>query len=97
MGLVNPTPVVKHIPLHVCTEGSSSSTWEDAKSFDKTIYRRLSMQDDLKTIEAPDRIRTEFDKFLEEASKKTANEPYNQEFEQLNEYLGNIGVTDGIC
>lgn len=96
MGLVTET-IVKHIPSHVCTDGSSSSNWEDTISFDKSIYRILSMQDDMKTLQYPIKIRTEFDRFLEEATKKTNSLGYNTSFDTLDEYLGTIGVINVIC
>lgn len=96
MGLIT-TPTTLHTPKHVCTDGSSSSSWEDILSFDKSIYRVFSMQDDMKTLHIPPRIKTEFDRFLDESIKKTNNVGYNTAFDSLNEYLGTIGVANGIC
>jgi len=93
--------VVTTIPVHsvtrICTEGSSSSTYEDDNSFDKTIYNVLSMQSDMKVLEYPDRIRNEFDQFIEAGSNKTDSLVYNTAFDSLDEYLGTIGITNEMC
>ncbi len=89
--------VTTHIPAHVCTDGSSSSDYDATKSFDKSIYRLLNMRDDMKVIEYPDRIRTEFDSFIEQCTLKDAGLSYNTAFDSLDEYLGTIGVTNDIC
>jgi len=97
MGLI----VVSSIPVHtatvVCTEGSSSSGYEDAKSFDKTIYRILNMESDMTTLKAPTTINSEWERFLDTAIKKTALQPYDTNFDTMDTYLGTIGVTNGIC
>lgn len=85
--------VATHIPLQrVCTDGSSSSSFEDIGSFDKTIYRLLSMQDDMKTLQIPVRIKNEFELFLQYAEAKTlgAIDPW---FDSLDAFLGQIGIT----
>ena len=97
MGLVTPTIVVKHSATRVCTDGSSSSDYTSGNSFDKSIYRLLSMQDDMKTLMYPDRVKSEFDSFIEQATLKDAGLVYNTAFDSLDEYLGTIGVTNGIC
>lgn len=92
------TSIPGYVPVYrVCTDGSSSSRDEEVESFDKTLYRLLSMQDDMKTVIKPSRARNEFELFLLEASNKTDNLEYNSAFDSLDEYLGNIGVTHGVC
>jgi membrane protease subunit (stomatin/prohibitin family) len=97
MGLVQVPAYNLHTQLRVATEGSSSSNAEDTISFDKSIYRVLSMQDDMKTLQVPTRIRSEFDRFLDDAINKTNGTAYNVAFDSINSYLGTIGVTNGIC
>lgn len=71
MGLIVTTTHI-HVPSsRVLTDGSSSSTVEDTGSFDKTIYRLFSMQDDMKTLVYPDRVKNEFDLYLQYAEAKT--------------------------
>lgn len=81
----------------VCTDGSSSSDITDSKSFDKTLYRVLSMQDDMKTLQEPMRARNEFDLFIQYAEAKTDGAGYDSRFDQLDAYLGTIGVINEIC
>jgi hypothetical protein len=87
----------RHTQLRVATDGSSSSNSEDSISFDKSIYRILSMQDDMKVLQVPTRIRSEFDRFLYDAINKTNRVAYNSSFDSLDEYIGTIGVTNGVC
>ena len=96
MGIVDAT-ITTRSSVRVCTSGGTSSKYESRKSFDKTIYRVLSMQSDMKTIVYPDRVMNEFDSFIEQAALKTAGLEYNTAFDSLDEYLGTIGVTNGIC
>jgi hypothetical protein len=96
--VVTPAPVYRiHTQLRIATDGSSSSNAEDSISFDKSIYRVFSMQDDMKTLQVPTRIRSEFDRFLDDAIKKTNGTAYNVAFDSVDSYLGTIGVTNGIC
>lgn len=81
----------------VCTDGSSSSMPEDDGSFDKSIYRVFSMQDDMKTLAYNGRPRNEFEQFLEDAENKTAGLGYNTTFDSLDIYLGSIGVVNEVC
>jgi hypothetical protein len=97
MGLIQEPVYSIHTQLRVATDGSSSSNAEDSLSFDKSIYRILSMQDDMKTLQPPIRIRSEFDRFLDDAIKKTNGIVYNTAFDAMDSYLGTIGVTNGIC
>jgi hypothetical protein len=97
MGLVQVPAYNLHTQLRVETDGSSSSNAEDSISFDKSIYRVFSMQDDMKTLQVPTRIRSEFDRFLDDAIKKTNGTAYNVAFDSVDSYLGTIGVTNGIC
>jgi hypothetical protein len=97
MGLMQSPVYSRHTQLRVATDGSSSSNAEDSISFDKSIYRILSMQDDMKTLQAPIRVRSEFDRFLDDAIKKTNGIAYNVAFDSMDSYLGTIGVTNGIC
>ncbi len=86
-----------HIPNKVCTEGSSSSNYEKDLSIDSSIYDILSMQSDMKTVQLSDRVRNEWDLFLYTGSKKHNDEVYTLAFNILDEYLGSLGVTNGIC
>ena len=107
MGLVVDSPIVQNnsviiTPIteysnvgRVCTDNSSSSTFEDTGSFDKTIYRVFSMQDDMKTLVYPERVKNEFDLYIQYAQNKSSmNDEY---FNSLDEHLGSIGVSNGIC
>ena len=95
MGLITETIPV-HVPAsRVCTDGSSSSGYEETGSFDRTIYRVLSMQDDMKTLVEPIRARNEFDLFIQYAEAKTDGTLSDTNFDSLDEFLGNIGVTNG--
>lgn len=97
MGLVTQT-YTQHVPSQrVCTDGSSSSNYEETGSFDRSIYRIFSMQDDMKTLPAFVRARNEFDLFLQYAEAKTAGGPANANFDSLDLFLGSIGVTINIC
>lgn len=97
MGLITET-ITTHVPVgRVCTDGSSSSTFEDVGSFDRTIYRVFSMQDDMKILNEPVRTRNEFDLFVTYAVGKTNGTLSDTNFDSLNDYLGTIGVTNGIC
>ena len=80
----------------VCTDGSSSSGVTDLRSFDRTLYRVFSMQDDMKVLTYPARVRSEFDLFLQYAEAKTAGE-VDSNFNMLDEYLGSLGVTEEYC
>ena len=95
MGLVV-TTYTQHVPSQrVCTDGSSSSNYEETGSFDRSIYRIFSMQDDMKTLVYPDRVRSEFDLFLQYAQAKTLG-AVDVSFNSLDTYLGSIGVNDAI-
>jgi len=97
MGLVVTTHT-QHVPgQRVCTDGSSSSNYEETGSFDRSIYRIFSMQDDMKTLPAFVRARNEFDLFIQYAEAKTAGGPANTSFDSLDLFLGSIGVTINIC
>lgn len=92
MGLVVITHP-QHVPSQrVCTDGSSSSNYEKTGSADATIYRILSMQDDMKTLQMPVRVKNEFELFLQYAEAKTlgAIDPW---FDSLDAFLGQIGIT----
>jgi len=96
MGLITETNTV-HVPAsRVCTDGSSSSNYEETGSFDMSIYRRFSMQDDMKTLEYPDKVKNEFELYLQYAEAKTLG-AVDAEFDSLDEYLGSVGVTTEMC
>lgn len=97
MGLVVNAPIAPVTFTRVCTDGSSSSTGKDTGSFDKSLYRMFSMQDDMKTLNTPARTRSEFDLYLEYAIKKTNSDPYDSSFDNLDSYLGSLGLTNEIC
>lgn len=90
------TSYVQHQPAKVCTDGSSSSPYEETLSFDKSIYRVFSMQDDMKTLVYPVRVKSEFDLFLQYAEAKTLGQ-VDANFDILDAYLGTIGVTTEYC
>lgn len=81
----------------VQTEGSSSSGYENAKAIDSSIYRILSMQSDMKTLTTPIVIKSEFDRFLQEAIALTNGEPVAVGFDFINKYLGSLGVSTYNC
>lgn len=96
MGLVVDTITV-HVPAgRVCTDSSSSSNYEKTGSVDSSIYRILSKQSNMKTLEYPTRIRSEFDIFLQYAEAKTLGE-VNEDFDSLDEYLGSVGISTDTC
>lgn len=97
VGLPTTIMYTPHTQNMVCTEGISSSGYGDVHSFDKTVYRMLSMQSDMQTIQLPTVLKDEWDRFLDTATKKTAGTAYDANFEYMNEYLGSLGVTDGVC
>ena len=87
---------VLHVQTKVCTDGSSSSPWEELGSFDKSIYNLFSKQDDMKSIQYPSRVKSEFDLYMQYAQAKTIGS-IDVSFNSFDEYLGSIGVTNGIC
>lgn len=96
MGLIVETPVI-HVPAgRVCTDGGSSSNYEETGSFDMSIYRVFSMQDDMKTLVYPRKVKNEFDLFLQYAEAKTLG-AVNASYDALDEYLGTIGITNTMC
>ena len=83
-----------HLQSEVPTDGSTSSTFsEDINSIDGTIYRALSSQNDMKTIQYPSRIKNEFDLFWQYAEAHY-NGTVNTGFDKLNNYLGTLGVSN---
>lgn len=96
MGIVVDTPIHVHVPTMVCTDGSSSSPYEEAKSFDKTIYRVFSQRHEMETITLPMIVRSEFDQFFMSCHNKT-NGSVDPLFDVLDAYLGSLGVTNEIC
>jgi len=97
MGLIVASNIAVHVATEVCTEGSCSSGYENVKSFDKTIYRILSMESDMKTLKVPTTLNSEWERFLDTAIKKASSQPYDINFDNMDTYLGTIGVTNGIC
>jgi len=93
--LVNSTTSL-HNQDTVCSDGSTSSEALNVGLFDKTIYRRLSSQEDMKVVELPERIRNEFDLFLQDATDY-ANGSTVEGFTALNDYLGSLGLTKDVC
>ena len=93
------TAVYPHVTIQkrVCTDSTSSSGNQDSSSFDRTLYRVFSMQDDMKTLQYPSRVRNEFELFIEYATKKTNGEMYDSRFDQLDAYLGSLGVSNVVC
>jgi hypothetical protein len=96
MGLIVETNTV-HVPAsRVCTESSSSSNYEETGSFDMSIYRRFSMQDDMKTLPAVTRAKNEFELFVQYAEAKALG-AVSTSFDSLDTYLGTVGVTNEMC
>lgn len=97
MGLVTKV-YTQHVPSQrVCTDGSSSSNYEETGSFDKSLYRIFSMQDDMKTLPALGRVRNEFDLYIQYAEAKTAGGPADAYFDSLDLFLGSVGLTINMC
>ena len=76
---------------YVMSDNSSSETFTDVNSFDPSIYRRLSMQEDMKTY-AIERVSNEFDLFLQYGNEMTDGAVMSPEFLAFNNYLGSLGV-----
>lgn len=77
---------------YTLTRNSSSDLYSDMNAFDDSIYRILSMQDDMKTIAIQGKVSSEFELFLQYGERLTAGETMSQEFVAFNTYLGSLGV-----
>lgn len=77
---------------YIFTDNSSSDLYTSEDVFDRTIYRKLSMQDNMKTVDVPVRVTNEFDVFLNECEKLTNNETVSDNFIAFNNYLGSLGI-----
>lgn len=87
-----------HQQEYVCSDGSSSNLFDTSKSIDGTIYNMLSRQDEMKTLQYPNRVKSEFDLYIEYAELKTSNGIIPDWFNDFDIYLGSIGVERGnIC
>lgn len=51
----------------------------------------------MKTLVYPDRVKSEFDLYIKYAEEKTNGVVHNNGFDLFDNYLGSIGVSDGIC
>lgn len=89
MGLIE-KPVPVHTQGVVFTDSSSSNTYSEGVTIDKTLHRILSMQEEMKTYSLPPRIRNEFELFIQTACDKTDGKPYDLAFERINNYLGSL-------
>lgn len=92
--------IVKTIPVlgqpYVVTDGSSSDTGERLNRFDNSVYRIMSSTSDMKTLEYPELIKSEFDKFLEQAERKQLTGESTPEFDAFDEYLGRFTENAGV-
>lgn len=89
---VAPTSLPIVTPPYVLTANSSSDVYSDINAFDDSIYRILSMQDDMKTVSIQGQVSNEFELFLKYAEDLTAGLPVGANFVAFNNYLGTIGV-----
>lgn len=107
MGLITETipnsnvSITETIPINVtnviCTDGSSSNLFDIDGVIDGTIYRVLCMQDDMKFLDYPDRIRNEFDLYIKYAEEAKSGK-IDSRFLAFDTYLGSIGVGNAnIC
>jgi hypothetical protein len=93
MGLITKTiPILQ--PTKVVADGSSSELGESSKRFDPSIYRIMSSTESMKTLEYPESIRSEFDRFLELAELKVQGTT-TLEFDALDEYLSTFVDNSG--
>lgn len=90
------TDYATHSQDEVCTDGSTSSEVIAIGSFDKTIYRKLSSQEEMKVVELPERIKNEWDLFLINATEY-ANGSTVEGFTAINDYLGSLGLDKTVC
>lgn len=74
------------------TGNTSSDLFTLEDTFDTSIYRILSMQDDMKTIAIQGVVSSEFELYLKYAEDLTAGNPVSVGFIALNNYLGSLGV-----
>lgn len=90
------TLITKTIPLHnagyVTVDGSGSINYLRTGSYDLTVYRVFSAITPENLLENPAIIRTELDLFIKYAEMLTLNEEVPPGFEELNLYLGSLGV-----
>lgn len=77
---------------YVFTNNTSSDIFSDITAFDTSIYRILSMQDDMKTVYISGMVSNEFELFLQYAEDLTVGNPTNEGFISINTYLGSLGV-----
>lgn len=76
----------------VFSNNTSSDVFSDVNSFDTSIYRILSMQDDMKTYTIKGLISDEFELFMQYAEDMTKGLSVTDGFIAMNEYLGSLGV-----
>ena len=76
---------------------SDSSLFDNNSVFDCTTYNCLSRLEEMKTLVYPDRVKSEFDLYIKYAEEKTNGVVHNNGFDLFDNYLGSIGVSDGIC
>ena len=90
-----------HIPIasvtpanvpYVLTNNTSSELFTNENAFDTSIYRILSMQDDMKTVAIQGQVNSEFELFLKYAEEKTLGSNVGAGFDALDSYLGSLGV-----
>lgn len=77
---------------YVFTNNASSDLFTDVNAFDTSIYRILSMQDDMKTVAIQGQVNSEFELFLKYAEEKTLGTNVGAGFDALDSYLGSLGV-----
>lgn len=77
---------------YALTSNTSSDLFSDVNSFDTSIYRILSMQDDMKTVAIQGTISNEFELFLKYATDLSLGNQMSEGFIAFNNYLGSLGV-----
>lgn len=90
--IVTPQPVGAVSTGIVFTENSSSDVFNKPSVVDASIYRILSMQNDMKTYTIGGKLNNEFSLFMSMGNKLTAGTLNNTSFVAFNNYLGSLGV-----
>lgn len=72
------------------TSNTSSDLFSDVDAFDTSIYRILSMQDDMKTVAIRGVVSDEFEMFLKYAEDLTSGKSVSEGFVSINTYLGSL-------
>lgn len=90
------TPTVETFTQHtqdrVIVDGSNSMNYLNLGSYDQTVYKVMSAITAENLLGNPAIIRTELDLFIKYAEILTLNGDIPTGFEELNLYLGSLGV-----